>query len=150
MVFETSTLLPFLSVATERYTDKYTFSANLELQSSLADLAGTASGDDLAALGRPNADREFYTGKFNLLYSIYLEPLSEAPIAGEHLADRALRGRDRLAAVPGDAARHVAHDAERQIGAPCPRRGILHHCGGAEMTLLGHVRSGRSIGANGV
>jgi hemolysin activation/secretion protein len=71
----TNFLLPFVSVATERSTDKYTFSANLEFQTNLSGLAHTDSGDDLAALGRPDVDRDFYIGKLNLLYSVYLEPL---------------------------------------------------------------------------
>lgn len=71
----TNFLLPFLGVATERNTDKYTFAANLEFQTNLSGLINTDQGVNLAALGRPDVSRNFTIGKFNFLYSLYLEPL---------------------------------------------------------------------------
>ncbi len=93
-------------------------------------------------------------GKFSVTYAAVhgerlfrpLEPLAEAPVGREHLAERVLGGGDRLGAVLSDTARHVAHDAER-AGAPCPRRGLAHQRSRAgDEGRRAHVRHQEAVG----
>lgn len=74
-VGSTDFLLPYVSVGTDKTTDKYSISVNGQVETNWAGLAGTDHGASLDVLGRSDTDRYFTLGKYNILASFYLEPL---------------------------------------------------------------------------
>jgi len=64
-------ILPFVGFGTERVTDRFSFSANAELQTSVQG----PSRQELDGLGRFNAADKFWIGKGGFTGSFYIEPL---------------------------------------------------------------------------
>jgi hypothetical protein len=71
----TDFFLPYVGIGTDKTTDKFTLAVNAEAQMNMPGVAGTDSGIDLDILGRSDTDNDFIIGKWNLLFSFYLEPI---------------------------------------------------------------------------
>ncbi len=67
--------IPFFGARAERSTVRASTNAEVRIESNLAGVAGTASENDLNALGRLFVDREWTTLKWDVSQSFYLEPL---------------------------------------------------------------------------
>ncbi len=71
----TDFFLPYVGIGTDKTTDKFTLAINAEVQMNVPGVAGTDSGAALDVLGRSNTDNDFTIGKWNLLFSFYVEPI---------------------------------------------------------------------------